>query len=294
MLDQFRDALRDRLIPLGGLVRRWSGVRRNRGNVLEVRHSSHEALLYVKESRTTPGFWGLNPNRLDALREQPSPWAAVLLLSTQQRGYLIPAPFIAEALGTRWSQSLAGDYKVREARDLAPLAAMSYDALTDAVLASMTPGTPPTLPPFSHTSIQRMAFGLTKVPGKDIVLSVKPSNLRYLDLVAAVIAFALVPGDTPVAMMAKAIPLLAKLVDVVTDDDAIVLKLFVEIADGARAANEQALLDATNGELVKRKRLPMRESTLRQALDRLKQKGIIDRLPGARRSWRLSPPDLWL
>jgi hypothetical protein len=293
MFDQFRDVLRDRLLHGDGTISRWDAVSRNHGNLLAIALGDRNAVLYVKESNTEIGFWGLNPNRLDALRESAHRWAVVLLLGPSHRGYLLPAEFVAARLGTVWSQSATGDYKVHEGGDVDPLAPMKYEALITAIIDWLSSSEQEEIAPFKHETYEQPLHAIVRLPWSDTVLSVKPSNVRFLDLVAATAAVILAPGASAGAMAIKGLPILARLVEVITDDEALVLRCFVDIAGGARATDEQRLSAAVNAELAKRGRMEMKTAPLRAIMEALERKKVVRPLPGSPRSWQLAESDVW-
>jgi hypothetical protein len=118
-VDEFR-----RLIPNefnGGLLEtvKWSGSGRRSNNLLKIKTSSSSIILYVKEFNKLPGFWGLTKNQLDRIEKFQICWFTVLLLRSNDTGYIITSNDVKERIqnGT-FELSRDGDYKINERTDL--------------------------------------------------------------------------------------------------------------------------------------------------------------------------------
>ena len=83
-------------------------------HLIEIDTQPRITVVYVKESNTTRGFWGLTKSHLDRLNKDDVRWFAILLRSPK-RGYLLSRSDIS-GLVDRGTVKLAGDgeYKVHE------------------------------------------------------------------------------------------------------------------------------------------------------------------------------------
>ncbi len=110
--------LKQSLQNAGLMVVAWSGARPKSNNILEVRSNSRTTLLYVKESNSSPGFWGLTANRLSELRASGHEWFTVLLLGSQGKGYFLTSADVERFISSSvFKLAGDGDHKVNE-RDL--------------------------------------------------------------------------------------------------------------------------------------------------------------------------------
>jgi hypothetical protein len=100
------------------LVTEWAGAKRTSVHLLELRTSPKRTVIYVKESSSSPGFWGLTKNQLDRLRKSGDRWFCVLLTGGQA-GYILSGGQVdLRVQDGRFELSRDGDHKVNES-DLA-------------------------------------------------------------------------------------------------------------------------------------------------------------------------------
>lgn len=67
----------------------WSDATRVSDNLLLLGTSPQPTVLYVKESTSRPGFWGLTANQLERLAASRYRWFGVFLLRSASSGYLL-------------------------------------------------------------------------------------------------------------------------------------------------------------------------------------------------------------
>jgi hypothetical protein len=84
-------------------------------------HQKKAIVLYVKESNSSPGFWGLTRNQLHQLDKPHVRWFAVLLLKSNNNGYVLTSNEVINRVkdGT-FELSKDGDHKINERTDLNP------------------------------------------------------------------------------------------------------------------------------------------------------------------------------
>ena len=78
-------------------------------------HDRHR-LLYILESALDDGFWGVSAEILAELKQQPLPWALVLLQPGGGRGHWFDAADVLKHAGADWQPIVPGGprYEVRE------------------------------------------------------------------------------------------------------------------------------------------------------------------------------------
>ncbi|MCK4791147.1 MAG: hypothetical protein KAV87_45870 [Desulfobacteraceae bacterium] len=118
-VDEFRKLLPHDFNGESLEIIQWSGTPRRSNNLLEINSKKNHTLLYVKESNRSPGFWGLTKNQLDRLNNSQLPWFAVLLLKSNDTGYVLSSKEVNTRIqdGT-FELSRDGDHKVNEVSDL--------------------------------------------------------------------------------------------------------------------------------------------------------------------------------
>lgn len=115
----FRKGIAERLKERGLRVSDWRGGTRGSGHLFEVGTKPKPTVLYVKESSTSPGFWGLTKNQLARLDHASVRWFAVLLARSAEAGYVLSGGHVSLRIqdGT-FELSADGDHKVNEGSDL--------------------------------------------------------------------------------------------------------------------------------------------------------------------------------
>ena len=76
--------------------------------------------LYILDSALDDGFWGVNAAVIDELRQQPLPWALVLLQGKPDNGYWLNDPNRAPAGGQSLAHDCAARPELRGARSRRP------------------------------------------------------------------------------------------------------------------------------------------------------------------------------
>ena len=111
-----------KLLPARGItVARWLGGTRASANLLLLTTSPTSTVLYVKESVSTPGFWGLTKNQLDRINKSEQRWFGVFLHQSATMGYLLSGGQIDLRIReTRIRLGKDGDYKINEFEQFMP------------------------------------------------------------------------------------------------------------------------------------------------------------------------------
>lgn len=111
----FRSAFAAALAPSGIPLGRWTGATRMSDHMLELKTVPQPTVLYVKESNTSPAFWGLTKNQLNRLRARQLAWFVVLLDGGDTHGYLLTSSHVENAVGDgTFELARDGDHKVNE------------------------------------------------------------------------------------------------------------------------------------------------------------------------------------
>lgn len=93
----------------------WSGGTRVSDSLLLLGTSPRPTVLYVKESTSRPGFWGLTANQLERLAVSGHRWFGVFLLRSASTGYLLSGGQIDLRIREgRIRVAGDGDFKVNE------------------------------------------------------------------------------------------------------------------------------------------------------------------------------------
>ena len=97
----------------------WRAGHRASSHLLEINTQPRATVLYIKESNTARGFWGLTKRHLDRLNKADITWFAILLHRSAEKGYLLNGSEVSRLVrdGT-FELSGDGDYKVNERTDL--------------------------------------------------------------------------------------------------------------------------------------------------------------------------------
>lgn len=105
----------------GLAIRPWGGSRRRSLHLLEVSTRPLPTLLYVKESTSPSGFWGVTKNQISKMQSAECRWFCVFLHLEPSRGYLLSGGQLMMRIesGTL-TLSGDGDYKLNERQDFFP------------------------------------------------------------------------------------------------------------------------------------------------------------------------------
>ena len=114
-VSQFQELLSESLTDKGMNVSRWRGGTRVSNHLLSVSTAPQPTVLYVKESNSALGFWGLTRNQVDCLEKTSIRWFVVLLHRAPDAGYVLEGSVIRD-LVNRGDVTLSGDgdYKLHE------------------------------------------------------------------------------------------------------------------------------------------------------------------------------------
>ena len=117
----FERSITSLLGPHGIAVSRWTGGARTSANLVLLSTSPSPTVLYVKESTSEPGFWGLTKNQLDRLAASRHRWFAVFLHRSATSGYLLTGGQISLRIEEgRLHLAGDGDYKINENEQFVP------------------------------------------------------------------------------------------------------------------------------------------------------------------------------
>jgi hypothetical protein len=121
MLTTFNKTVTQELAGQGLEVKQWQGATRRSAHLLEINTKPRSTVLYIKESSSSPGFWGLTRNQILCLDRAAIKWFVVLLARSAGSGYLLTGGEVQRNIkdGT-FELSKDGDYKVNERSDLYP------------------------------------------------------------------------------------------------------------------------------------------------------------------------------
>jgi len=84
-------------------------------NVRMVRNNGRRVLIYAVAGTFEGGLWAVGVREIEELLRQPLPWALVLLLPSEARGFWLTGPQV-QRLAPRWNRIVPGgpNYEVRE------------------------------------------------------------------------------------------------------------------------------------------------------------------------------------
>jgi hypothetical protein len=115
LLPTFEASLRRLLGVQSIAVSRWLGSGRGSANLIELATEPEPIVLYVKESTSDPGFWGLTKNQIKRLCSGGHRWFGVFLHHSATAGYVLSAGEIElQIREQRIRLAGDGDYKVNE------------------------------------------------------------------------------------------------------------------------------------------------------------------------------------
>jgi len=121
-LGRFTEEMARYFYSSGHRIQRWYGSKRSTANLLELRSSETDVVFYVKDKSDSPGFWGLNENQLYSLESSGIPWSVILLVGSDEHGYLIGADQVIRSIEDNlWSRS-ESDFKIHEGNQEIPIA----------------------------------------------------------------------------------------------------------------------------------------------------------------------------
>lgn len=121
VLTSFKAEVEKELTSKGLEVGLWRGAIRRSANLLVISTKPQPTVLYVRQSNSLPGFWGLTKNQLNRLNKAQVRWFTVLLARSNDNGYIFSSEEVKQRVqdGT-FKLSQDGDHKVNERTDLNP------------------------------------------------------------------------------------------------------------------------------------------------------------------------------
>jgi len=120
-VNQFRELIANELVGEGLDISQWPRATRRSNHLLEINTKKKSTVLYVKESNSSPGFWGLTKNQLDQLDKTRVRWFTVLLLRSNNTGYVLSSNEVKNRVEDgSFNLKKDGDHAVNEGRGLTP------------------------------------------------------------------------------------------------------------------------------------------------------------------------------
>ncbi len=96
-------------------LQKWADARPSSKNIYLYTNQNGKQLLYIKESNSTPCFWGITANRIAELNASGLNWIAILLLRSPHISLVFTSKEIRELISTNKIRLASdGDYKVNE------------------------------------------------------------------------------------------------------------------------------------------------------------------------------------
>ena len=118
-VSEFQKLITNDPVGKGLEISLWPGATRRSHHLLEIDTEKKSTVLYVKESNSSPGFWGLTKKQLDQLDRAQVRWFAVLLLKSDDTGYVLSSNEVkCRVQNGTFELSKDGDHKVNERTDL--------------------------------------------------------------------------------------------------------------------------------------------------------------------------------
>jgi hypothetical protein len=119
LVNEFLKNIRKKHEPEEMKISQWTGTSRRSNHLLKIEFEPNPVIIYVKESNSASGFWGLTKNQIDRLNNSTLPWFCVLLLRSSISGYILNSNEVNNKINDQsFELSSDGDYKVNEKLDL--------------------------------------------------------------------------------------------------------------------------------------------------------------------------------
>lgn len=129
-VNKFRKLIANKHVSEGLSISQWPGTTRRSNHLLEISTKKKSTVIYVKESNLPIGFWGLTKNQLDRLDKSRVCWFAVLLLRSNNSGYVLSSSEVNDRINNKtFRLATDGEYKVNEGTDLT--SGMAFQDLKD-------------------------------------------------------------------------------------------------------------------------------------------------------------------
>ncbi len=129
-VNTFRKLIENEYVGKELNIGQWPGATRRSNHLLEISIKKKSTVLYVKESNSSPGFWGLTKNQLDQLNKTRVRWFVILLLRSSNTGYVLSSNEVNMRVNDdTFALSRDGDHKVHERTDL--ISNMAFQDIKD-------------------------------------------------------------------------------------------------------------------------------------------------------------------
>ncbi|MGA3126790.1 MAG: hypothetical protein ABSD13_08720 [Candidatus Korobacteraceae bacterium] len=134
-LDRFKEALMDYPCTHGSFrVRQWSGASKSTPNLISVFYGKTEWVLYAKQDNNRYGWWGINRNQLQALRDSRQKWYLILLDGSDGASYMLTEGDVDKGIDIFGWKGSETDYEVHPHEFVSYRRFATYDELFRALL----------------------------------------------------------------------------------------------------------------------------------------------------------------
>lgn len=288
---RFKELLEQRARKTSCSLTKFRDHGRRSQNLFQLSSGDRSVILYFNESNSIPGFWGISPNQLQRISH--GPFLVLFLRNSDDVAYIATPKDVSSRVGLLWRQAKDGDFKVHENARILGIARFGF---ADAVeflcrLVESHPGE-------SEAGYQALAKGdlqvegiaefLVRTPGaRKQVARIGRSNARVIDLMAGLAAWIATVGDSPASIIAPLLPILATYTEILSDDEAMVVRVLAELTPSGPIVPESLILAEVNRHRSKRSLPTIDGDELGRALASLQQKGCIARTLTRPPKWRL-------
>jgi hypothetical protein len=141
-LDQFKEALSDYRSAHGSFrVRHWDGASKSTPNLINVFFRKTEWILYVKQDNNRYGWWGINRNQLQALKNSQQKWYLILLDGSDGASHMLTEEDVDKGINTFGWKGSETDYEVHPHEFVFQRSFMTYNELFEVLLVEQGLGT---------------------------------------------------------------------------------------------------------------------------------------------------------
>lgn len=291
----FVRSVREMAVKEGARFGLWEATERRTRSIYQLQFSDRSVFLHIKESNSVPGWWGLSPHLL--MRTSNHPYLVILLNATKDIAYVATPPEVESRVDYIWRMARDGRYKIHENAELLGIGRLEYGDAVEFLIKLVKPS-------FGYdgddaNAYEALRFGalradgiaefMVRLPGNNKpVVRFARSNLRKVDLLAAFAAFLLSPGDNAASVIATLLPTIAGLLDTLSDDEALIVRILAETTASGPFAREEWLLRQANSVRKERRLGELDAAYLRSILERLERKGSVVRSMSVPPKWKLS------
>lgn len=290
---RFAELLLDRARQTGCEVELWNDGGRHSWNLFEISSGDRGVVLYAKESNSNPGFWGISPNQLKRISTRP--FLILFLNNTDEVAYIATPKDLDSRVGRLWKQASDGDFKIHENARILGIARLDFCEAADFMCqlvgghssgdaereyAALTAG---------NLGVEGIAEFLARLPGsRKQVVRVGKTKARTLDIIAGLIASAGAIGDDPLTLMTSLVPVVANYIEILSDDEALVIRILAEFSPTGPYVNQDLLITELDSRRQQRGLSVRSRIDHERLLESLQQKGCIATSLSPMKKWRLT------